>query len=184
MFVRYLYWRFTSSAYHSNHTPTAFFCQQFFRIVFIHDGQMHVCAISTYKFACCFNLVEAIQYRLSHKKDTFGLDASMPGRTSAWLFNQVHSQLVFLCDSNSKVFLPNQFAAPAATIQTLVNGTICTRLPLRECWVQAYANNSKLCAVQELALKPSLIALSKVNHNFCGPLHQSLISVEDDILIF
>jgi hypothetical protein len=75
----------------------------------------------------------------------------------------------------------------AATIQTLINGAICTWLPLRERWVQAYANDSKLCTVCELALNPSLIttqALSKVNHNFCGPLRQSLVSVEDDMLIF
>jgi hypothetical protein len=35
-------------------------------------------------------------------------------------------------------------------------------------------------------LNPSLInnqALAKVNHNYCGPLHQSLISVENDMLI-
>jgi hypothetical protein len=161
--------------------------QQFFGIEFIHDGHMHVHAISTCKFACCFNLVEAIQYRLSHKKHKFGHDASMPGHTLAWLFKQIHSQLMYICNSNSKVFSPNQFAAPAATIQTLVSGKICTRLLSRERWVQAYANDSKLCAVQELALNPSLIstqALSKVNHNFCRPLRQSLISVEDDMVIF
>jgi hypothetical protein len=85
------------------------------------------------------------------------------------------------------VFSPNQFAAPAATIQTLISSTICTHLPSRECWVQAYANNSELCAVRELALNPLLIttqALSKVNHNYCGPLRQSLVSAEDDMLIF
>jgi hypothetical protein len=161
--------------------------QQFFGIEFIHDGHMHVRAISTYKFACCFNLVEAIQYRLSHEKHKFGLDASMLGCTLAWLFKQIHSQLVYLWDSNSKVFSPNQFAAPVAKIQTLVSSVICTCLPLRERWVQAYASNSKLCAVQELELNPLLIstqALSKVNHNFCGPLRQSLMSVEDDMLIF
>ncbi len=44
-----------------------------------------------------------------------------------------------------------------------------------------------LCAVRELALNPSLIntqTLSKVNHNFREPLRHSLISVEDDMLIF
>ena len=131
--------------------------------------------------------MESIQFRLSHEKHKFGLDASLPGRTLAWLFEQIHSHLVSLPDSNSKVFSPNQFAAPAATIQTLISGAICTCLSLRERWVQAYANDSKLCAVHELALNPLLIstqALSKVNHNFCGPLCQSLISVEDDVLIF
>ncbi len=114
--------------------------QQFFRIEFIHDDHTHVCAISTYEFARCFGLVESIQYRLSHERHKFGLDVSMPGRTSAWLFEKIHSHLVYLCDANSKVFSPNQFAARAATIQTLISGAICTRLPSKERWVQAYAN--------------------------------------------
>jgi hypothetical protein len=161
--------------------------QQFLGIEFIHDGHTHVCAISTYEFARCFGLVESIQYRLSHEKHKFGLDASMPGRTLAWLFEQIHSHLVYLRNTNSKVFSPNQFAARAATIQTLISGAICTHLPSKEHWVQAYANDSELCAVRELALNPSLIntqTLSKVNHNFRGPLRQSLISVEDEMLIF
>jgi hypothetical protein len=161
--------------------------QQFFGIEFIHDGHTHVRAISTYEFARCFGLVESIQYRLSHQKHKFGLDASMPGRTSAWLLEQIHSHLVYLRNANSKVFSPNQFTARAATIQTLISGAICTCLPLKECWVQAYANDSELCAVRKLALNPSLIntqTLSKVNHNFCRPLRQSLISVKDEMLIF
>ncbi len=161
--------------------------QQFLGIEFIHKGNTHVRAISTYEFACCFGLVESIQYRLSHKRHKFGLDASMPGRTLAWLFEQIHSHLLYLCNANSKVFSPNQFAARAATIQTLISGAICACLPSKERWVQAYANNSELCAMRELALNPSLIsnqALSKVNHNFRGPLRHSLISVENDMLTF
>jgi hypothetical protein len=110
----------------------------------------------------------------------------MPSKTSAWLFEQVHSHLVNLRDSNSEVFLPNQFAAPAATIQTLMNGAICTRLPSQECWLEAYHNDVELSAVRNLVLNPSLIcnqSLSKVNHNYCRPLRQSLISVKDDMLI-
>jgi hypothetical protein len=161
--------------------------QQFFGIKFIHDGHTHVRAISTYEFARCFGLVESIQYRLSHERHKFGLNASMPGRTSAWLFEKIHSHFVYLRNANSEVFSPNQFAARAATIQTLISGAICTCLPSKERCIQAYANDSELCAVRELALNPSLIntqMLSKVNHNFRGPLRHSLISVEDDMLIF
>jgi len=161
--------------------------QQFFRIKFIHEGHTHVRAISTYEFARCFGLVESIQYHLFHEKHKFGLDASMPNRTSAWLFEQIHSHLVYLCDANREVFSPTQFAAQAETIQTLISGAICTCLPSKERWVQAYANDSELYAVRELALNPSRInneTLSKVNHNFCRPLRHSLISVEDDMLIF
>jgi hypothetical protein len=73
-----------------------------------------------------------------------------------------------------------------ATIQTLVNGTICTRLPLRERWLRAYNNNVELCIVRELVLNPSLICskrLSKVNHNYCGHLCQSQILIKNGMLI-
>ncbi len=109
----------------------------------------------------------------------------MPGRTSAWLSEKIHSHI--FATQTARCFHQINFAARAATIQTLISGAICTRLPSKECWVQAYANDSELCAVRELALNPSLIntqMLSKVNHNFRGPLRHSLISVEDDMLIF
>jgi hypothetical protein len=73
-------------------------------IKFIQEGHTHVCAILTYEFAHCFRLVESIQYRLSHEKHKFGLDVSMPGRTSAWLFKQIYSHLVYLCNANREVF--------------------------------------------------------------------------------
>ena len=50
----------------------------------------------------------------------------------AWIFEQVHSHLVHLGDANSEVYSPDQFAAPAATIQTIVNGAVCTSLPSQE----------------------------------------------------
>ncbi len=115
------------------------------------------------------------------------MDTSMPACTSSWIFQQVHSQLVFLRDSNCEVFSPNQFAAPAVTIQTLVNRTICTCLPSWERWLSTYNNNVELCIIRELMLNPSLICnkrLSKVNHNYCGSLRQSQILIEDGMLIF
>jgi hypothetical protein len=160
--------------------------QHYFGIEFHHDGHTYVRAISTYEFTCCFGLLERLQYQLLHKSYKFGLDESMQSKTSAWLFEQVHSHLVNLQDLNSKVFSPNQFAAPAATIQTLVNGAICTCLPSQKRWLEAYHNNVELSAARNLVLNPSLIcnqSLLKVNHNYRGPLHQSLISIEDDMLI-
>jgi hypothetical protein len=106
--------------------------QHFFGIKFHFDSHTYVCAISTFEFACYFNLIDSIQYCLSHEKYCYGLDTSMPARTSAWIFNQVHLQLILLRNSNCEVFSLNQFAVPVATIQTLVNRAICTRLPSRE----------------------------------------------------
>ena len=110
----------------------------------------------------------------------------MPSKTLAWIFEQFHSHLVHLRDANSKVFSPDQFAAPAATIQTLVNGAVCTTLPSRKCWIQAYNNDMELCAVREFVLNLSTIKntdLAEVNHNYQGPLRQSHIFVVNDILI-
>ena len=91
-----------------------------------------------------------------------------------------------LHDANSKMFSPDQFAATAATIQTLVNSAVCTSLPSREQWLLAYNNDVELCAVQDLVLNLSMIdnkALAEVNHNYRGPLSQSLIFVENEMLI-
>jgi hypothetical protein len=123
---------------------------------------------------------------MSHERYKFGLNAAMPGHTLSWLFEHVHSHLLYLHDANSKIFSPNQLAAPATTIQTLVNGTICTCLPLQERWIQAYTNNPELCTVWDLVLNPSKInnkALANVNHNYHGLLRQSLIVIENDMLI-
>jgi hypothetical protein len=80
--------------------------QQFFGIEFHYNDHTYVHAISTYEFTRCFGLVDNIQYRMSHERYKFGLDASMPGRTSSWLFDQVHSHLLYLRDANCKVFCP------------------------------------------------------------------------------
>jgi hypothetical protein len=160
--------------------------QQFFGIEFHFEDRTYVRAISAFEFTRCFGLMEQLQYRLSHANYKYGLDAAMPSRTSAWIFEQVHSHLVHLRDANGEVFSPDQFAAPAATIQTLVNGAVCTTLPSRERWLQAYRNDSELCAVRAFALNPTTInnkALALVNHNYRGPLRQSNIFVENDMLI-
>ena len=81
----------------------------------------------------------------------------MPSKTSAWIFEQVHSHLFQLRDTNSEVFSPDKFAAPAATIQTLVYGAVCTTLTSRERWLQAYNNDLELRAVWEFALIPLTI---------------------------
>ncbi len=97
----------------------------------------------------------------------------MPYKTLAWIFEQVHSHLVHLSDGNSKVFSADQFAAPAATIQTLINGAVCTTLSSRERWLHAYNNDLELHADWEFTLdlpKRNNKALAEVNHNYQGPL--------------
>ncbi len=76
--------------------PSRNLFQHFFGIEFHFDGHTYVRVISTFEFARCFNLINSIQYRISHEKYRHCLDSSMPGRTLAWIFDQVHSHLVFL----------------------------------------------------------------------------------------
>jgi hypothetical protein len=67
--------------------------QQYYGHNFHHEGHTYVCAILTFKFTCCFNLIDKLQYCLSHEKYKYGLGTSMPTKTLAWIFEQVHSHL-------------------------------------------------------------------------------------------
>jgi hypothetical protein len=125
--------------------------QQFFGIEFHHDGHTYVRALSTYEFSRCFGLIEDIQYRLSHEKYKFGLDAAMPGRTSSWIFDQVHTHLVYLRDANSEIFspisllLPPLQFKPSSTAQlhtSSLQGTMGTGI----CQRHGIAQSSRPCA--------------------------------------
>jgi hypothetical protein len=123
---------------------------------------------------------------MSHKKHRFALDASMPSCSLVWLFEQIHLHLINIRDENSEVFSPNQFAALAATIQTLVNGAIPLACLHANYGSRPTKNDSELCLVRNMILNPSKIcdeSLSKYNHNYCMPLQQSLLSIEDGLLI-
>jgi hypothetical protein len=105
----------------------------------------------------------------------------------AWLLKQVHAHLIFIRDSNCEIFSPNQFAAPAATIQAFLNGAIGARLPSHARWVEAYAADPECCAIRGLALSPGKICketLKSVHYTYHQPLRQSFIVIEEDLLIF
>jgi hypothetical protein len=112
-----------------NACPTNNIFQHYFGIEFHHSNHTYVCAISSYEFVHCFGFIDQLTYCLSHPTYLYAMDAAMPGRTLAWLFEQGHSHLLYIRDTNSEIFLPNQFAALAATIQVFVNGAIGMRLP-------------------------------------------------------
>jgi hypothetical protein len=145
--------------------PYQFF-QHYFGIEFHHDSHTYVRAISSHEFVRCFGFINQLTYRLSHPTYLYAMDAVMPGSTLAWLLEQAHSHLLYIRDANSEIFLPNQFAAPAATIQAFVNGAIDVCLPSHECWIQA------LSAIWDLVLNPSKInptTLIVVNFNYRTP---------------
>ncbi len=100
--------------------------QHLFGIEFSHKNHTHVCSILPFKFAWCFAFQDNLTYHLSHPSCKFALNAVIPSMTYAWIFDQVHAQLVFLCNSNCKIFSPNKWVAPVACIQSFVNGAIGT----------------------------------------------------------
>jgi hypothetical protein len=95
-------------------------------------------------------------------------------------------QLIFLRDLNCKIFTPNKWAAPAACIQSFVNGALGTRLPSCQQWIDSYKNDPDCTAIQEIVLNPSSICkekLKKVHYAYRHHLCQSHIGIEDDMLI-
>ena len=115
------------------------------------------------------------------------MDAAIPGCTSEWIFEQAHTHLTYIWDSNCEIFSPNQFAAPAATVQAFVNGAIVTRLPLHDHWVEACASDPKCVIIMDLVTNPGKIckeSFKGVHYSYRQPLRQSLIVVEDGLLIF
>jgi hypothetical protein len=167
--------------------PNSNIFQAYFGVKFHYDGHSYICAISPFKFVHCFGFIDQLTYRLSQPSKKFSVGALMPARTSTWLLEQVHAHLVYLTDSNCKIFSPNQFAAPAATIQAFVNGAIGVRLPLHEKCVQAYSDDSEMSIIRDLILYPSKIntaTLNTVNYNFRAPLCQSLIFIENGMLFY
>jgi len=100
----------TSVLSHDRHCPPFESCpnqnlfQQYFGIEFHHKDSTHVRLISTFEFTRCFGFAEQVQYRLSHERHRYGLDAAMPGRTSEWLFEQVLSHLIYIRDNIVRYF--------------------------------------------------------------------------------
>jgi hypothetical protein len=132
--------------------------QHLFGVEFHYDGHTNVRPISLFEFAQCFNLSDNLQYRLSHADYKFALDASMSALTLLWLFTQINDTLELLGALNTEIFTPNQGPAPAATIQTLLNGAVCTKMHSHSQWTQAYNNNADMKAIKHLVLNPSLSA--------------------------
>jgi hypothetical protein len=107
--------------------------------------------------------------------------------TSAWIFDHIHDQLAAIRDSNTEIFPPNQYAAPAAHVQAFVSGVVATRIPDRGRWVQAIASDPELSRIRDIVRDPSKLnnkALIDINYNYHAVLRKSLILLENDILIY
>ena len=158
-----------------------------FGIEFHAEGHTHVRRFSPFEFTSCFGFIDRLRYRLSHPTNQFALDAGVPALTSAWLMDHIHERLAEIRDSNTEIFSPNQYAAPAAHIQSFVSGVIATRLPDRARWIQAIATDPELSKIRDIVSNPSMLnnkSLAGINYNYHAALRNSLIVLEDDMLIY
>ncbi len=109
-----------------------------FGIEFHDDNHTYVRPFLPFEFTSCFGFIDQLRYRLSQHGNWFALDAGIPSLTSPWVFDHVLECLLSIRDSTSEIFEPNQFAAPAATIQAFLGGAVSTTLPSCVRWIQAY----------------------------------------------
>jgi hypothetical protein len=92
-----------------------------------------------------------------------------------------------ICNSTTEVFKPNQFTAPAATIQAFLSGAVGVSLPSREHWMQAYDTDRDLKRIQDIIANPSTLSnnsLHDIIYNYHPVLRKLLIVMEDGILIY
>jgi hypothetical protein len=132
-------------------------------------------------------LTNQLRYCLSQHVNWYALDTGIPELTSAWIFDHIHKRLVTIRDSNTKVFPPNQYAAPAAHVQAFVSGVVATRIPDCKLWVQAIMSDPELSKIKDIVADPSKLtnkALTEINYNYHAALQKSLIVLEDDVLIY
>jgi hypothetical protein len=114
---------------------TLFYYQ--FGIKFHCNDHIYVWASLPFEFTSCFGFTDDIRYRLSQLNNWVALDARIPALMSAWLFNHINDRLCAIQESNSEIFPPRHYTAPAAHIQAFVKGTIGTHIPDKHHWIKA-----------------------------------------------
>ncbi len=163
-----------------NGSPNTNLFRHLFGLEFHCNGHTYVRVISPFEFTSCFGLTANLRHRLSHPDQWLALDAGILGLTSAWLLDHINSWLCLIRDTNSEIFLPRQYAAPATHIQAFVNGAIGSCLPDCQQWIQAYDSDHELSTVRDLICHPKKLsnaALRDVNFYYHSALHQGLIVI-------
>jgi hypothetical protein len=170
-----------------NGTTTTNVFKYHFGIEFHQDDHTYVQPFLLFEFTSCFGFIDQLRFRFSQHNNWFALDAGIPSLTSAWVFDHVLEHLISIRNSTSEIFEPNQFAAPAATIQAFLSGAVGTTLPSCAHWIQAYDSDKDLRLIRKIVLNPSLLSnetLCEINYNYHAGLRKSLILLENDILIY
>jgi hypothetical protein len=158
-----------------------------FGIKFHDDDHTYVQPFLPFEFTLCFGLIDKLRYQLSQHGNWFALEAGIPALTSVWVFDHILDCLLSICNLTVEIFEPNQFTAPAATIQAFLSGTVGISLLSRECWIQAYDTDKDLKRIREIVANPSTLSnalLHDINYNYCSALRKLLIVMEDVLLIY
>lgn len=162
-----------------------------FGIEFTADGHRHIRPVSQFEVTSCFALRDNLRYRLSHPSNISHLDGGIPGLTSAWIFDQIYDVLLHIRQCNVDRFDPSDVDPPAGTstsfAHSFLNGTIVTRLPDHARWVKETKDDEELSRIASMVTNPSLLTkanLSNVNYNYRHSLRNSLICIEDGLLIY
>jgi hypothetical protein len=95
-----------------------------FGIEFIYDGHTHMQAILPFEFVSCFHLTNDLTYKLSHTSNIFCMDAAIPAIKSSCIFERIYDQCIQICCSNFEIYKPHMVAAPAAHVQSFLNGAV------------------------------------------------------------
>jgi hypothetical protein len=129
-----------------------------------------------------------LTYALSHLSNAFCLDAAVPALTSAQIFDAILNRCIQIRQRNFDIFQPNQYAAPAACIQTFLNGAVGVRLPLPNQWTTAYLDDAETAAIVQFVENPGTITTknldaAKLNATYRAALRQLQIILDNGILI-
>jgi hypothetical protein len=166
-------------------TTNIFKCH--FGIEFQDDDHTYVRPFSPFEFTSCFGFIDQLGYQLSQHGNWFALDAGIPALTSAWVFDHILDRILLICNSTMEIFEPNQFAAPAATIQAFFGGAVSVTLPSCARWIQTYDSDKDLKGMRDIIANPSTLSndsLREINYNYHSALRKLLIVLEDGILIY
>jgi hypothetical protein len=117
------------------------------------------------------------------------MDVAIPAISSAQIFKQILKHCIHVHSRNFKICKPNQFAAPGACIQTLLNGAVGVRMPSHEVWVKEYMEDPELLAILQFVQNPGTISqrslkLAKLDPNYCQALRQTCIHLDNGILYY
>jgi hypothetical protein len=106
--------------------------------------------ISQFEFAPCFGFINNLTYHLSKPANIYCLNAAISALTSVWLFTQIFDHLVLIRGMNCKILGPQQHAAPAATIQSFLNGAVGSQMPSHKQWIEALKKDKECTMLSTL----------------------------------